>query len=293
MLALICVAIFSGPKKQNKYPKSVLRRGVGGKKANSFINNSYWSLAWIIQEVVLAKRVDVVAGNQMTELKRLISIYRDTGEVLSSIDQYMEEQVDVNRGALCRQSLLRTLHQFRHTKCAIPQDRIYSLLTLCEEGEDIETNYNNSDERLIRQVLDVCQASLCFCATAIVCDALWFRAGTVLLEEDATPYVEVTFRATPATLRSQCLLCRLIFPVEWTKTNGFIFCLHAACDDMHGHLLWQEGLSMRSHLMNSNLLEKVDILPPADIATKDSWPSASQNLDLQDADYRGLHHLGR
>jgi hypothetical protein len=35
---------------------------IGHKARKSFRYHTYWSHAWIIQEVVLAKRVDVVAG---------------------------------------------------------------------------------------------------------------------------------------------------------------------------------------------------------------------------------------
>jgi hypothetical protein len=63
--------------------------------------------------------------------------------------------------------IINLLHRFRHKKCTIRRDRIYSLLALAKKGKTM-----TSWRKIMRQVLSVRESSICLCSTAIVAHAL-------------------------------------------------------------------------------------------------------------------------
>jgi hypothetical protein len=257
----------------------------------SFCYHNYWSRAWITQEVALAKRVDVIAGMQVTGFKRLMSIVgrRITNSPFLSITDYMQERTYTNPRVSYNDNLLRLIHQFRRTNCAIPRDRIYSLLALCKESGKLKIDYEASEEQVMRQTLEACHGSLCFCAAAIVMDALWSRADTVPLVEDTTPYVEVPVLASQPTSRNACANCNCSLPLKWTSTEGLVICLTEICGDMIGHFLWQDGCSLQGDLMF--LVPRQDMFRIThhfcgDVYAEIEWPSTAPDPPLPDTDYK-------
>jgi hypothetical protein len=142
----------------------------------------------------------------------------------------------------------------------------------------------------MRQTLEACHGSLCFCAAAIVADALWSRADTVPLVEDKTPYVEVLVSASRLTSRNVCANCNCYFPHKWTNTGGFVICLTEICGDMSGHLLWQAGCSLQSDLMFPGPRQDMFHIthhPFSEAHAEVEWLSAAQDLPIPETNYKG------
>jgi hypothetical protein len=92
-------------------------------------------------------------------------------------------------GGLCKcrgRALIHVLGQTLHKKCQLVHDRIYSLLSLCAEGRNIQVDYSTPHLQLYHQVLSSCRASFCLCAIHIAGDALQIRRDALALDQTTT-----------------------------------------------------------------------------------------------------------
>jgi len=55
------------------------------------------------------------------------------------------------------------------------QDRIYSMLSLCVERDDIKVGYGITREELMCRTFRTCQHTLCFCSTTMISRTLGLR----------------------------------------------------------------------------------------------------------------------
>ncbi|KAH7074011.1 heterokaryon incompatibility protein-domain-containing protein [Paraphoma chrysanthemicola] len=127
--------------------------------------NSYWTRAWITQEVALARRIRLLAEDQRVKESELPSM------AISPL--YQTRQLRSSR-----EYLTTLLHRFANKKSTIPQDAVFSLLGLCEDGAEIDTNYSLSSQEVFEQVLSACRRTMCLCSPGILSKALRMR-GTV------------------------------------------------------------------------------------------------------------------
>lgn len=142
--------------------------------------HGYWTRAWITQELILACHITIVANN--TEL-----FIEDVPRVVMVVDSYgvkdrKPKLVSIwpecflgdSRGLEFAkgQSLPYLLSVSRHKQCAVPRDRVFSLLSLYEEGSDIPVDYEMALEHLARSIITRCRNLFCLCSMATVTDAL-------------------------------------------------------------------------------------------------------------------------
>ncbi|KAH7089428.1 heterokaryon incompatibility protein-domain-containing protein, partial [Paraphoma chrysanthemicola] len=121
--------------------------------------NSYWTRAWITQEVALARRIRLLAEDQRVKETELPSM------AISPL--YLTRQLRSSR-----EYLTTLLHRFANKKSTIPQDAVFSLLGLCEDGAEIDTNYSLSSQEVFEQVLNACRHTMCLCSPGILSKAL-------------------------------------------------------------------------------------------------------------------------
>jgi hypothetical protein len=150
--------------------------------------NTYWSRAWVTQEILLARSVVLIAGNEAYSLLALANMYRaavpyykdNAFESLMALILLQQQRKrsqsrvywDDSATGLEDWHLIQLLHRFRDKSCAIRRDRIYSLLALSQHGNAFECDYNVSEEQLMRQVLSVQKDPMCLCSVAICAHAL-------------------------------------------------------------------------------------------------------------------------
>ncbi|KNG49902.1 HET-domain-containing protein [Stemphylium lycopersici] len=142
----------------------------------SFTKSDYWNRAWITQEVTLARRLSLMAGDKIlaAELIPLLPLgYDFAGKML------------LKRGTsqkLRESNLIHLLAMFSSKRCQIDRDRVFSLLAICSEGADLQVDYEIPHEMLAVRVLESCRTSFCLCSiyTMITCLSISPKVDTRL-----------------------------------------------------------------------------------------------------------------
>jgi len=130
----------------------------------------YWNRAWITQEVQLARKVTLLARNVKVDYRLLLSsnrnlLIKDNSNPHWIVPPRPETWLPIR-------SLIHVMSEFGYKRCHDIRDRVYSLLALCDDGSDVQVDYNTSVERLARHTLEYCERSFCFCSMRIVHDVL-------------------------------------------------------------------------------------------------------------------------
>ncbi|KAK2597777.1 hypothetical protein N8I77_012541 [Diaporthe amygdali] len=133
----------------------------------------YWERAWIAQEVILAAEATAVVGQRQVDLADL----RVAQELFSTADGIHDgTRATAPDGVAAllngRNELLRTsstgdviartksavelLLQFRGSEATDPRDRIYSLLSLSNDGGTIPVDYNKSAMQVFADFVSTC-----------------------------------------------------------------------------------------------------------------------------------------
>jgi hypothetical protein len=230
------------------------------KKSFLFALKEYWSRAWITQEIALATRVKLLARETEWDLSRASgnglfrarkSLRHD--ETISQVTSLATEQYDSGG-----KSLLGLLSRFRDRQCSVRRDRIFSLLSLCSEGSRIHVDYGISDLQLLYRVLDASPGTSCLCSAAIVVHALDLTAlisdEPRLMEEFAEFDTRGVYNS-PLSESSliKCNLCWSDLGSSWHEHQIVFFCLSSVCQDISGHLIWEQASPSHNAGVEANL----------------------------------------
>jgi len=189
----------------------------------------YWNRAWITQEVQLARKVTLLAKNVEVDYRLLLSA---NGNLLTT-DKYNPHWIVRPRPPSwlpSKRSLICVMSEFGYKRCHDIRDRVYSLLALCDDGSDVQVDYNTSVERLGRHTLECCGRSFCLCSMRIVHDVL--HLGQQLsrgpLEDGSSkPFAYMTLPYYQGGLPSRkCTSKPCQVPkcdgTEWSHISGFV-----------------------------------------------------------------------
>jgi hypothetical protein len=208
------------------------------KHHDTFMNLSYWSRAWITQEIVLANRpviffksgfydfpdlgvkMDIATspGKEWTAAARLVSYRHDSRRL-----QYSQTK---------RETVLHVLNSLGTSrKCKDNRDQIYSILALSNNKDDITVAYDVTTAALAKQVLMACEASVCLCSTSILFKAL-------KLSGKSTSYVEmdVPRQSYWSESPNKCKDCNDDLSYLSKDKLGAILCLRTMCPAFGGHI---------------------------------------------------------
>jgi hypothetical protein len=145
------------------------------------------------------------------------------------------------------QSLVNILSILPRRRCRLRRDRVYSVLSLANEGPNITVDYGSSDLAVYSQILQVCEKSVCICSTGVTArDLVWESLSDSPLEEEATKPIMYT-SVTPQEFRRKkgdddvcvpplhkCITCNLSTPSAWQPGQGHLFCLRHICSTIRG-----------------------------------------------------------
>lgn len=148
-------------------------------------------------------------------------------------------RVLMNNSAIEGWGMITLLHRFRQKDCTLERDRIYSLRSLCEDGDRVKVDYSATEEEVVLQVLNAYKKSLCFCSTATA--ALILGYGSIppwQKRETSRAVQELWVRGYPLS-SELCDCCHQWTPRSWDGKRGVYFCLKTICNESHGHLLWE------------------------------------------------------
>ncbi|KAF7671079.1 hypothetical protein GT037_010860 [Alternaria burnsii] len=126
--------------------------------------HEYWTRAWVTQEVVLARRHTLMADGTMLPMNHLHPLLGPTDDSRHLI-RLLQLQ-DVSPNYFHGRRLVHLLEEFRMQECAIPHDRVFSLLALCGQGSDLEVDYEASVEEILWRICYTC--TFCLCSLDIV-----------------------------------------------------------------------------------------------------------------------------
>jgi len=129
----------------------------------AYREHDYWERAWITQEILLARRVLLMADSYSMPLEHLPDTVIEESSI-QVMQAYLPSRIHPHATPEVRgKSLVSLLHMFRSQKCQVLHDRVLSLLGLRGEGLDLEVNYSLPPEDLAWRVLLSCKDSLCLC----------------------------------------------------------------------------------------------------------------------------------
>lgn len=129
------------------------------KQLRAFCRCEYWNRAWITQEVALARRLTLMARNVEVSVDDELSKHFVTAfEYIPSLDASMtsiEDLFDLHLAPIKSLIPLRILLPlFQKKQCAIPRDRIFSVLALASEGPHVNADYEATNEALAFRILE-------------------------------------------------------------------------------------------------------------------------------------------
>jgi hypothetical protein len=150
----------------------------------SFRASTYWSRAWITQEVFLANTVRMLADSVViarVEFRAFIAIFpilriiipkspERTNEMDTTpmIEMYLRDiagyETRYNRrtGITVERRLLDLAHFLHDRKCQIPRDRIYWLSSIARDGDCVHVDYGASTRSVSCSQSKQCVSRCCF-----------------------------------------------------------------------------------------------------------------------------------
>ncbi|KAI1385563.1 HET-domain-containing protein [Hypoxylon trugodes] len=107
------------------------------------LTRPYWERVWIIQEIAKSQKVKVRCGTYCFDLAALLAISEHVDDLskhnhtlISAIQEFREQEISAQRGGL-RMPLLQALIRSRHSLATNPRDKVYALLNLTRDGNDL------------------------------------------------------------------------------------------------------------------------------------------------------------
>ncbi|KAF2825056.1 hypothetical protein CC86DRAFT_249917, partial [Ophiobolus disseminans] len=138
--------------------QKILRKG-----RDAVIKSKYWDRAWIIQEVFLARKVTLMARGETLPMWRLpwryyIDIHRKDPKIRDSLHRLLRFRTEQMEDEKVK-DLVHLLWVYRGSECSLPQDRIFSLLSLWKEASKLAVDYDMPLEALAINTLRACKTT--------------------------------------------------------------------------------------------------------------------------------------
>jgi len=154
------------------------------------LHNEYWNRAWVVQEIILAR--NVVVSLNMTTLS-LLRFCRKIDRLHLDLTQTPFQQFEIYHNpaslqSLRNMSLLSLLDRFRDKDCAVPRDRVFSLLAMCHPAEQIHVDYGSPWTDIFVQILAKTRYIPCICSAALLARSL--APPRLAKPDDTMPYAE-------------------------------------------------------------------------------------------------------
>ena len=133
----------------------VLREGV-----YKMIRNPFWGRSWIVQELLLAKRIEIMMGSDRIDWGSFfgpMDIQEHAGAAESRAGGERMADVRLFRdnpdGMTAPKDLAGLISYFSRQECSDPRDRVYSLLGIANERNNFDVDYNSTLEQVAEYTL--------------------------------------------------------------------------------------------------------------------------------------------
>ncbi|KAI1459758.1 HET-domain-containing protein [Annulohypoxylon moriforme] len=127
---------------------------------HELLTRPYWERVWIIQEIAKARTVSVRCGSLCFDLSSVIASTEHVDDLpersrilISTIQEFRLQESEARRGGL-RMTLLQALIRSRHSLATNPRDKVYALLNLARDGNDLvpTPTYSEPIEDVFREL---------------------------------------------------------------------------------------------------------------------------------------------
>lgn len=189
-------------------------------------SSNYWTRAWVIQEILLAREVLIWEGDMQLEFDFLRHLFETALEACKMLiaNGNLEEKTSLisnwpmtlllksrQTDSWNRRNLSNLLRAHRHLQCADRRDRVYSLLSLAKVGPQIRPNYGADCLALFFEVLWACRNEFCLCLSVVLLDVLELGEHVeqhalksmpgprCSISVDSEPYIEITSELARST----------------------------------------------------------------------------------------------
>lgn len=143
---------------------------------NYFLMHDYWQRAWVVQELILNDKVDILIGNTHLSLAMLQdwcasvsgvrykiknTVYQGAVKAQWPLKKYMSDtdswrqKHDPGDNLDARRPLVYVMNLIRTRRCLDFHDEIYALLALASDADRIEVDYSYTRAQFIVSVLPV------------------------------------------------------------------------------------------------------------------------------------------
>ena len=249
----------------------------------SLLSHTYWSRAWITQEVLLSRNIQVLSDKALVDSKQLrplcylehvltsnfadVSLVTDSRAIATGRNstKYLEE-LFLPKGREERHTI-QLLLEFPSRACEIARDRIHSLGFLATDGASIPVDYAMPDQDFFYSVLKALKRTVnCLCLVAVIANALRystkagepghrscpaFKLTTTLSKPEAKERMSkqrsrsLSFRrfARPKRDAPALVPCCSDCGGKIADKDLHIVCLSKYCSLMQGHLI---GIDLQS-----------------------------------------------
>lgn len=214
----------------------------------AFLTCSYWTRAWITQEVLLSKEARVLAGNTeiginelrvinklLLEVEKQIPSGPDTEDTdrharaIQLIKVYLRMTLDklddksAKKPEKSRLGLLDLAFSLPGRGSQEPRDQIYSLRAIAQDGDNIRINYQISNQNCLLHTAKALRKNMCFCSLPFL--ARIFSCTPSTDDEHCPRFPDVTIALPEKTFPSQEDPKSLNWDKEWIVFTGSL-CLH-------------------------------------------------------------------
>ncbi|KAF2651108.1 hypothetical protein K491DRAFT_103718 [Lophiostoma macrostomum CBS 122681] len=221
----------------------------------------YWRRAWITQEIALSHKVKLLAHDTEVDLSQvrqrstLFSLRSQLtlpgGGILKVYDLWnlathiLSETTRPSRAQWRPRNLYRLLADFKYRDCLIPRDRVFSLVSMCQEGPRFKVDYQMHDFDLVQYICGVSLERLCICNALDIPTTLNLPGGPLEEHEADVPQreglfleVDVGCAEKQARTCATCTNCSIM--INWPSMNSQsrYVCLDSMCRNVQGHLCW-------------------------------------------------------
>lgn len=119
----------------------------------TLLKNAYFTRLWIVQEILLAKKVYLLTGSTSISLSRLDCAYQKVvTNAVFNCGPYLVW--DHNRDAVFgKRKVVECIERYSKNECANPRDRVYGLLGIVQSGGDVEVDYTKQCSEVYRDGL--------------------------------------------------------------------------------------------------------------------------------------------
>lgn len=136
---------------------SVLGQGWNREAHKVFASHPYWRRLWIVQEVLLARRLMIAWDSQTLDWSKLADMVRDKAgsdkeDHLDVLFRYRDLRVDAGAFYL---SWHEALDLGRGKACTVPYDRLYGLLGILEERYRVVPDYIKPLQAIVAEIFSL------------------------------------------------------------------------------------------------------------------------------------------